>query len=265
MEKKEITVRNEELLTQFANRRKESEKNQIMSELIANNDGLIRWFCNDMKSKKMLCTCFDYNDMYQTAVIGFMRAVRHYDSSKGALSTYAPYYMYAEVYNAHHSAVSVVHVPVNNKNAYCSISYDIDEVCYTEEGEETGLWETIPEDQPSTADVILHKELVESLYIALSTLTDRELKVLIKHFGLDGNERMTLRQIGSEYQCSEERVRQIIAKALRKLRHPSRSRQLQGYSNIFSNYGSLAWEGAASLSEYFIESDEENENEENVA
>jgi RNA polymerase primary sigma factor len=63
----------------------------------------------------------------------------------------------------------------------------------------------------------------------LSTLSDREKKVLILRFGLDDGRPRTLEEVGREFMVTRERIRQIEAKALRKLRHPSRSKKLKDY------------------------------------
>ena len=63
----------------------------------------------------------------------------------------------------------------------------------------------------------------------LSTLTPREAKVLKLRFGLEDGKSRTLEEVGTEFQVTRERIRQIEAKALRKLRHPSRSKKLKDY------------------------------------
>ena len=63
----------------------------------------------------------------------------------------------------------------------------------------------------------------------LKTLTDREKKVLQLRFGLEDGRARTLEEVGKEFKVTRERIRQIEAKALRKLRHPSRSRKLRDY------------------------------------
>ena len=63
----------------------------------------------------------------------------------------------------------------------------------------------------------------------LAALTDREAKVLKMRFGLGGNRPMTLEEVGSKFGVTRERIRQIEAKALRKLKHPSRRKKLQDY------------------------------------
>ncbi len=71
--------------------------------------------------------------------------------------------------------------------------------------------------------------LREQLADVLSTLTPREAKVLRLRFGLEDGRSRTLEEVGKEFNVTRERIRQIEAKALRKLRHPSRSRKLKDY------------------------------------
>ena len=69
----------------------------------------------------------------------------------------------------------------------------------------------------------------EQLTEVLSTLTDREAKVLKLRFGLEDGRSRTLEEVGKEFNVTRERIRQIEAKALRKLRHPSRSKRLKDF------------------------------------
>ena len=71
--------------------------------------------------------------------------------------------------------------------------------------------------------------LKEQLAEVMSTLTPREAKVLRLRFGLDDGKARTLEEVGKEFDVTRERIRQIEAKALRKLRHPSRSKKLKDY------------------------------------
>jgi len=84
---------------------------------------------------------------------------------------------------------------------------------------------------PSPPDTVIHINLREQIEEALKTLTEREAKVLKMRFGLgDGNEH-TLEEVGQQFKVTRERIRQIEAKALRKLKHPSRSRKLKSFTN----------------------------------
>ena len=85
------------------------------------------------------------------------------------------------------------------------------------------------EDSPSPQDAASYTMLREQLDEVMSTLTPREAKVLRLRFGLDDGKARTLEEVGKEFQVTRERIRQIEAKALRKLRHPSRSKKLKEY------------------------------------
>ena len=85
--------------------------------------------------------------------------------------------------------------------------------------------ENVPVPSDAAAFTLLKEQLVE----VLDTLTDREQKVLRLRFGLDDGRARTLEEVGKEFNVTRERIRQIEAKALRKLRHPSRSRKLKDY------------------------------------
>lgn len=85
------------------------------------------------------------------------------------------------------------------------------------------------ENVPVPADAAAYTLLKEQLQEVLSTLTEREQKVLRLRFGLDDGRARTLEEVGKEFNVTRERIRQIEAKALRKLRHPSRSRKLKDY------------------------------------
>ena len=85
------------------------------------------------------------------------------------------------------------------------------------------------DDSPAPQDVAAYTLLREQLNEVMSTLTPREAKVLRLRFGLDDGKARTLEEVGREFEVTRERIRQIEAKALRKLRHPSRSKKLKDY------------------------------------
>ena len=98
------------------------------------------------------------------------------------------------------------------------------------EEEDSHLGDFIQDDNvPVPAEAAAFTLLKEQLVDVLSTLTDREQKVLRLRFGLDDGRARTLEEVGKEFNVTRERIRQIEAKALRKLRHPSRSRKLKDY------------------------------------
>ena len=85
--------------------------------------------------------------------------------------------------------------------------------------------ENVPVPAEAAAFTLLREQLEE----VLGTLTEREQKVLKLRFGLEDGRSRTLEEVGREFEVTRERIRQIEAKALRKLRHPSRSRKLKDY------------------------------------
>ena len=85
------------------------------------------------------------------------------------------------------------------------------------------------DDSPAPQDVAAYTLLREQLEEVMGTLTPREAKVLRLRFGLDDGKARTLEEVGKEFDVTRERIRQIEAKALRKLRHPSRSKKLKDY------------------------------------
>ncbi|MCR5747155.1 MAG: RNA polymerase sigma factor RpoD [Lachnospiraceae bacterium] len=98
------------------------------------------------------------------------------------------------------------------------------------EEEDSHLGDFLPDEHvPVPADAAAFELLKEQLNEVLDTLTEREQKVLRLRFGLDDGKARTLEEVGRKFNVTRERIRQIEAKALRKLRHPSRSRKLKDY------------------------------------
>ena len=98
------------------------------------------------------------------------------------------------------------------------------------EEEDSHLGDFIPDDDaPAPAEAASFALMKEQLTEVLDTLTPREEKVLRLRFGLDDGRQRTLEEVGKEFNVTRERIRQIEAKALRKLRHPSRSKKLRDY------------------------------------
>lgn len=98
------------------------------------------------------------------------------------------------------------------------------------EEEDSHLGDFIPdEDVPAPAEAAAFSMLKEQLVEFLDTLTEREQKVLKLRFGLEDGRARTLEEVGKEFDVTRERIRQIEAKSLRKLRHPSRSKKLKDY------------------------------------
>ncbi len=98
------------------------------------------------------------------------------------------------------------------------------------EEEDSHLGDFIPDDDvPSPAEAAAFSMLKEQLSEVLETLTDREKRVLKLRFGLEDGKARTLEEVGKQFEVTRERIRQIEAKALRKLRHPTRSKKLKDY------------------------------------
>ncbi|MBQ2402205.1 MAG: sigma-70 family RNA polymerase sigma factor, partial [Lachnospiraceae bacterium] len=101
------------------------------------------------------------------------------------------------------------------------------------EEEDSHLGDFIQDEQVMVpADAATYTLLREQLTEVLETLTEREQKVLRLRFGLDDGRPRTLEEVGRDFNVTRERIRQIEAKALRKLRHPSRSRKLKDYLDL---------------------------------
>ena len=100
------------------------------------------------------------------------------------------------------------------------------------EEDDSHLGDFIPDDDsPAPQDSAAYTLLKEQLEEVMNTLTPREAKVLKLRFGLEDGKARTLEEVGKEFEVTRERIRQIEAKALRKLRHPSRSKKLRDYMN----------------------------------
>jgi RNA polymerase primary sigma factor len=100
------------------------------------------------------------------------------------------------------------------------------------EEEDSHLGDFIPDNETlSPSEAVSQSMLHEQLLQVLDTLTDRERQVLMLRFGLEDSKMRTLEDVGKVFNITRERIRQIEAKALRKLRHPSRSKKLRDYLN----------------------------------
>jgi RNA polymerase primary sigma factor len=125
----------------------------------------------------------------------------------------------------------VMHIAVNRVREIQKISQEpVSLETPIGEEEDSHLGDFIQDDNvPVPAEAAAFTLLKEQLVEVLGTLTDREQKVLRLRFGLDDGRARTLEEVGKEFNVTRERIRQIEAKALRKLRHPSRSRKLKDY------------------------------------
>ena len=208
-------------------------------------------------------------DLIAEGNVGLVRAATRYDETVGVkFTTYAVWWIRQGILSALAEKARMVRLPVNKIKHLCRLERiasglkqelgrepNTEEVAKVaemqpkqvqdlldasrwhvsldsplDEGPDTSLLEIIADKEAESPErVVMRRAMVEEIRSALETLSPREAQILKMYFGINGDEPMTLEQIGNQFSLTKERVRQIRDKALLALKHPSRMRRIKVY------------------------------------